>query len=281
MTTLDHPLVSQLTDWGQDIAREYERASKKGGKSSPSDIAEFRETIVGDFVATFFPFPFRITKGVIKGRDSASTDVVLLNPNHPFTANNAKKSSLILADGVEAAIEVKSDSASVAEIKSALKQVAKTKTLRRLNHSLLATAAIGGQKLTGDSRLQYEDYWREVPSFVFFEKAPSDPKNAVARIASELDGFPMRSRPDVIVINMSGIILTEKLGCQFGYSGVGTFYEEWGELTLAGFLMFLNMIPSASLRLQKPFLTEYLRPLRAELIKSQLGVGSGPTNNVG
>ena len=170
MTTRDHPLVTQLMDWGSDIAREYERAS---------------------------------------------------------------------------------------------------------SHSLLATATFGGERPSGEKRLQYEDYWREIPSFVFFEKPPKDADKSVAKIASALSNMPVRSRPDVIVINMAGIIVNEKLGHQFGYKRPGAFYEEWGELALAGLLLLLNAIPSASLRLQKPFLIQYLAPLRAELPKRNLEVGSG------
>jgi hypothetical protein len=275
----NHPLGAQLRDWGEDIGREYERASAKGGKASPSDVAEFRETIVSEFVASYFPFPFRMAKGVIRdvrGLDSASTDVILLNPIHPYTANNSKKSSLILADGVEAAIEVKSDSGKAAEIQSALSKVAKTKRLRRVNHSLLATAKIGGKRLSGEQRVRYEDYWKEVPAFVFFEKPSPDPAKAASEIASALSSFPMRSRPDAIVINMGGIIVNEKLGSQFGYVRPGAYYESWGELTLAGFLLLLNMVPSASLRLQPPFLAQYLEPLRAQLSIQELNVGMAP-----
>jgi hypothetical protein len=268
-----HPLVKQLKEWGEDIAREYERASDKGGKKSPSDVAEFRESVVSAFVETFFPFPYRTTKGVIRdinGLESASTDVILLNPVHPHTWRNSSKASLILADGVEAAIEVKSDSQSKAEIDSALRQVAKTKSLKRLNHGLLSTAKIGGERLKGDLRESYEDYWREVPSFVFFEKASSDPEGSLPIISAALQKYPSSLWPDFIVINNGGIVVNERLGHVFGYDRPVLVFERWAELTVAGFLLFLNMIPPASVRMQSPFLKKYLEPLRSTLPKHEL-----------
>jgi len=86
---------------------------------------------LADFIKKYFPFPFRLAKGQIIdsfGKESASIDCILLNPNHPYTTNsNEKHFSAILSDGVDVAIELKPDLNSEKEIHRSLKQIKSVK----------------------------------------------------------------------------------------------------------------------------------------------------------
>ena len=81
------------------------------GKGTPQEIADRREELFHSFFIKYFPFPFRITKGNIidsYNNRSASIDCVILDPSHPYTIDaKNNKASVILADGVDYAIEIK------------------------------------------------------------------------------------------------------------------------------------------------------------------------------
>ncbi len=74
-------------------------------------MSDWREETVKSFLEKYFPFPHRIVKGNIIdtfGRRSDSIDCIVLSPAHPYTIDNiSKKASVIFADGVDYAIEVK------------------------------------------------------------------------------------------------------------------------------------------------------------------------------
>ena len=73
----------------------------------------------------YYPFPYKIAKGRICdsfGYESCSVDYVILNPIHPSTYD-AKTNicSILLADGIDFAIECKSNLNSNEEIERVLK----------------------------------------------------------------------------------------------------------------------------------------------------------------
>jgi len=95
------------------------------GRGTPQEIATFRETALQSTLRTYFPFPFRVAKGGIVdsyGRISGSVDCILVNPMHPYTIDRHENFKLILADGVDAAIEVKPDISEKGELYRGLEQ---------------------------------------------------------------------------------------------------------------------------------------------------------------
>src|ERR687893_2310391 len=101
-----------------DVEKQFRVASIQG-RGTPQEIAEFREHALQDFLRNYFPFPYRIAKGGIldhTNERSDSIDCILLNPVHPYTINRYEKFKVILADGVDAAIEVKPDISSSSEL---------------------------------------------------------------------------------------------------------------------------------------------------------------------
>jgi len=260
----DHPLIQQLVDWSADISREFERSRIKGGKS-PSDIADQRENIVGEFLQNFFPYPFSITKGVIRdfdGKESASVDRVILSPNHPKTFNDKGLASLILADGVRAAIEIKSSPMSNDEIEAFVAQSKKTKKLRRKEHSLLLTGLSGLKKQLGDKYPEFEDYHKEIPYFVFFLEKPANTDTCVRKILDRLESENRREMPDFVVINGVGIIVNEKFAGRIGYPQEGYYFEEWNERSAGGFIFYLNTVPKNDLEMSESIMSLYLRPIQ-------------------
>lgn len=266
----EHPLIKLLKNWGEDITREFERAALKGGTKSPSDIADFRENAVGDFLSTFFPFPYRITKGVIrdyKGRESASIDRVILAPNHPNTIHKADKASLILADGVEAAVEIKSDPSALSEIKAFVKQSQKTKLIRRKKDNNFDFLLKNKKKLNDNQIATFKEFCREIPYFVFFEKSEIDLGKCLNKIYKTIETIQIRELPDFIVLNGNGIIVIEKVANVYGYNKPGIYFEYWQENTIPGFLLFLNNIHSAQMQISEPIMNHYLPEIRKNILR--------------
>ena len=88
-----------------------------------------------------FPFPYRITKGNIidsYNQRRASIDCIILDPSHPYTIDSKnKKASVIFADGVDYAIEIKGNLTDKDEIERALKQIESVKKLTRVRNGLI------------------------------------------------------------------------------------------------------------------------------------------------
>lgn len=94
----------------KEIAASFEKASIEG-EGTPQEVSDRREEVVKGFLMKYFPFPYRVVKGNIIdsfGNRSNSIDCIVLNPSHPHTVDPLNgKASIIFADGVDFAIEVK------------------------------------------------------------------------------------------------------------------------------------------------------------------------------
>ena len=128
-------LIELLRTETKEIATSFEKASIEG-EGTPQEVADRREEVVKRFLGKYFPFPFRIVKGNIidsHGNRSNSIDCIVLGPSHPYTVDPVNgKASVILADGVDFAIEVKPDLAQKTEIERGLEQIRSVKRLRRV-----------------------------------------------------------------------------------------------------------------------------------------------------
>ena len=139
-------LYQLLREDGIELEAKFRKASIEG-KGTSQEVADFREHAVQDFVARFFPYPHRITKGKLRdsfGAISDSIDCIVCNPNHPYTVDSHGKFRLLLVEGIDVAIEVKPDIASSAELRRGLEQGLSVKALKRaspptLNASTLPT----------------------------------------------------------------------------------------------------------------------------------------------
>lgn len=234
------------------------------GKGTPQEISDFRENYFKGFVARYFPFPHRITKGKIRDSHSnisASIDCIVINPNHPYTIDNQKKFNIILADGVDLAIEVKPDISSASELHRGLKQIQSVKRLQRREGPLW---------FKNTYPVDVVDYSKRIPSFIFAMKAKSNIIDTFRDIQGYYQKFnvPLNEQVDFVVVNDIGIISNYK--CEKYSIAVdltttkkltGFFFEEWKELTTVGFILWMNNVPHACNILQENILNYYMGDL--------------------
>ncbi len=126
----------------EQMEREFAKASACG-KGTPQEVADFREGYFHGFIRRYFPFPYQVAKGNIGGffmnHSSDSIDCIICNPIHPHTVDLSGRYSLILAEGVDSAIEVKPDISKKDELIRGLHQIQSVKKIVRfdpLGHQL-------------------------------------------------------------------------------------------------------------------------------------------------
>lgn len=224
------------------------RKSSIEGKGTPQEVSDRRESVVKKLLEKYFPFPFRIAKGNVvdsKGNRSASIDCLVLNPEHPFTVSEDNNFSVILADGVDFAIEVKPDLNSKQEIERALKQIQSVKNLTRAKSDTL------GNKL-------------KIPGIIFSNTTYSDLSlllNTIVNYYVEND-IKRSHQFDLLAINNRCLIINMRNGSYFYPKspsiGEGLFYLNSKSQTLAALLFYINGLPLSSLRMDTAIITKYL-----------------------
>ena len=175
----------------------FSKASLEG-RSTPQEVADRREELIKAFFKKYFPFPNRVVKGNIidsYGEESDSIDCIILNPAHPYTIDSKNsKASVIMADGVDFAIEVKGELNSKKEIQRALRQVFSVKKLQRVKQN---TSGKGNE------------YFKKIPTIIYtngIKKNQNDFVNDILEYyipnkISRLYQFDMIVSPDAIIYN--------------------------------------------------------------------------------
>lgn len=271
-------LLSVLRDDADTIARRFKTAGLEG-KGTAQEIADYREHAVQNFVGTYFPFPFRVTKGVIRdhtGARSMSVDCILLNPVHPHTVDTHGKFRLIFADGVDAAIEVKPDISRKGLVSEALEQSLSVKSLRRAEPVVRIARLLGQPKMTPEEKA----HAARLPSFVYAMKGKV---NLLDTAREVVDFYTARKidrvdQIDAIVVHGVGILANYQYVGQFGWRTEGTtaasmppgkhvgwVFETWGRDTLAGLLLHLNAVYPSIIRTARPVLDHYLMGIQVGL----------------
>lgn len=248
-------------------AREIDHFFQKAcieGKGTPQEVSDRREVAVKKFLEKYFPFPYRIAKGNIRdsyGNSSNSIDCVILNPAHPYTVSDDEKYSIILADGVDVAVEVKPDLSSKDEIHRSLKQIASVKRLTRRNHGLLLTSKYTKEQI---------DTAKKIPTFIFGNKTYTSIRTLIKAIVDFYlsENIPQEEQFDFIVINNRCIIFNfKKCSHYLTTETEGIYFTETGEMTVAGFLFWLNELPQSAPRMSSPVLKHYIN-LKNEQIQT-------------
>jgi len=252
-------LYQLLREDGVELESKFRKASIEG-RGTSQEIADFREHAIQEFIERFFPYPHRITKGKIRdsfGSMSDSIDCVVCNPNHPYTVDSRGKFRLLLAEGIDAAVEIKPDIASSAELIRGLEQGLTVKQLKRANPPTLMR---GGW--------EYDRAFR-VPFVMFAMRCKADPIATGREIAAFYGErqTEMLQQADFVVVNGVGIFMnftSESLYCWGNAETLpnrtGWFFEQWAENTLAGFVWRLQLLAHASIKMQDDVLPRYLAP---------------------
>ncbi|MFE1246064.1 DUF6602 domain-containing protein [Fictibacillus sp. NPDC058756] len=243
-----------------EIQTRFIRSSIEG-KGTSQEVSDFREHAVQSFVERYYPFPYRISKGGIYdsyGKRSDSVDCLILNPNHPHTVDSRGKHSLIIADGVDVAIEVKPDISVKNELHRGLTQGISVAQLRRQNNAII---------FKKNFPEYINEYAKQIPFFIFSMKCKKNVLDTIKEIKEFYteNNTPINEQVDVIIIFNLGLLVNYKYKEQFCWNQeysdevkAGWFFEEWKEDTLAGFLFHLNRVYSAEPRMTEPILTKYL-----------------------
>jgi hypothetical protein len=259
-------LIDILRIDSSELRTSFQKASLQGG-GTPQEVADYRETSFSNFISRYFPFPHRITKGKIHDsydNVSASIDCLVINPAHPYTIDSSGKYTLILADGVDIAIELKPDLSTKSELVRGLVQAISVKRLRRAKSPILL------------KRKQPEhiiEFSRTIPVFIFSMEAKTNPLDTAKEIADYYaeNQTPLIEQIDHVIINDCGIISNYKYPeiSHISDKSTGLIFEEWKDLTLGAFMAKMNDVFYATATISDSILQRYIgdiKPNNAYLI---------------
>lgn len=254
-TFLENDLVNLLTGEAEELSNAFRKAGKEGRKT-PQEIADRREAEVKSFLEKYFPFPFRIVKGNIidsYGQRSGSVDCVILNPSHPYTISKTNHlPSVIMADGVDAAIEVKGSFVGD-ELIRGLKQVREVKKLMRRRTGLLLLKKHSGGVQESNKR---------IPSFIFCESTYVEPLKMVEEIVNFYVSEQVKSLEqfDFIVVNNRFLAINYRKDYFLSHPGglEGIAIAEYGPQTLCSFLLWLNRLNKSEPKMSSSVIEHYL-----------------------
>lgn len=253
---MENKLIDILKIEALEIKTSFEKASIEG-KGTPQEVADRRERIlVKSFLEKYFPFPYRITKGNIidkYGARSNSIDCIVLNPSHPYTIDPRNDSaSIIFADAVDYAIEVKPDLANKIEIERALNQIRSVKKLKRKRHGLIFESKYSKEIIENA---------KHIPTFIFADKTYVEIRNLIAHIVNYYvdNNVPKNEQFDFIVINNRVILFNARKDSYISFGDYeGILYSETKENTLAVFLLYMNKMPRSQAEMGENIIEIYL-----------------------
>jgi len=115
---------------------------------------------------------------------------------------------------------------------------------------------------------------QKIPCFLFSNRAKADPIQTACEVYNYYvdQEIPLEHQIDFIVVNKVGIISnykypeTSRAGDDTTGRKTGIVFEEWGPLTIAAFLLYLNLVPHATSTLAEPVLPRYLAQIRPNKI---------------
>ena len=245
-------LIELLQMETKEIAVSFQKASIEG-EGTPQEVADRREEVVKRFLEKYFPFPYRIAKGNIIdsfGNRSNSIDCIVLNPSHPYTVDPVNgKASVIFADAVDYAIEVKPDLSQKKEIERGLEQIRSVKKLMRVR--------------TGLAKKPEEiERAKHIPAFIFSDKTYVDMRTLISHITDYYveNAVPKEEQFDLLVVNNRAIVINFGQKAKFQKKDIEMIGVcDTGEDTLATFLILMNILPKSEPEIDKNILRIYLQ----------------------
>lgn len=235
---------------------DFELSREKFG--SPVDIGTDRVNILKDFLANYLPRYFGFGNGeIIDTYDSRSgqVDIILCNQFHPFTYNE-EGLGLFLAEGVDWAIEVKSNLTT--ELEKGMLQVRRIKGLKKKPQE--------GDMARSSTSIIHRN---QIPCLLFGYESPSigtlrdNIKQLVSRLQLSKDEIP-----DAVVVLNKGIIFNISEGDSLkievgGNRKYGIVGMELKEDTLFEMLRFLSEY-MPQMVYQRPIISRYApSPMKA------------------
>ncbi len=241
----------------EEINHFFKKASVEG-RGTSQEVSDRRELAVKKFLERYFPFPYRVAKGNIIdsfGLRSNSIDCIILNPCHPYTVSDENKYSVIFADGVDCAIEVKPDLSNKKEIVRSLDQIRSVKKLRRKKDDRI--------KLLNEKEIpEKEETRKQIASVIFSNKTFSDLEYLIKHIGNYYidNKIPRKEQFDLIVINGKGILYNSRKFSNINFPHhQGLYFINHEKNTLASFLLQLNKFPQPEEKFGVPVLNFYYK----------------------
>lgn len=246
---MENKLIELLKIELTEVQQGFKKASLEG-KGTPQEVADRREQVIHSFFEKYFPFPFRVTKGNIidsLGSNSSSIDCIILDPSHPHTIDSTnKRPSVLLADGVDYAIEVKGDLTSKEEIFRLLKQITSVKELTRKNCGVFI-----------DEERTPHHY--KIPCIIYTDETFKDIKMLLNYIFEyyQLKGIKRLKQFDVLVTSSSVIINSHPETINLNKKQ-GLLYIESNEYTLGVMLFLMTLMPLVQPQFNDDVIKHYL-----------------------
>lgn len=248
----------------EQMQKDFEKASIEG-EGTPQEIADRNEGYVAAFLKKYFPFPYRVVKGIIidsYGNRSNSIDCLILNPAHPHTIDsNNDKASVIFADGVDYAIEVKSKLNSENEISRALEQIRSVKKLRRVRTGILFRDNLNEKQ---------RECIHTIPVCLFVNETYASVEHLLKVISTYYieNKVDILEQFDLIVLNNRALVYNMRPDTYINESsGRMLAYSECKKETLGLFLFELCQIPHSEPEIGENIMKIYLHGIRPNTIQ--------------
>lgn len=266
---MSNALIEIFRSEATRLGAEFELASSLGEGTS-AEVADHRENALRSLVRRFFPAPHHVTKGQIIAIDatrSQSIDCIVLSPAHPHLVDREEKFSMILADGVDLAIEAKGR-LDGPELTRYLNQSRSVKKTIRSKTPLLREQSRSKEELIGSQR---------IPTFAYCHESALRPETIAERVADWVsdNAVPWHERPDVIAIHDKGILLDTSSPTSVGGQILATdgrpglYWVDTAELTLGQTLACMSFGIPAVAPLSEPMIRRYATlPDKAQLLVS-------------
>lgn len=236
-------------------------------QNDKGNTGDAKEYSVQDFIGSYLTNEYRIQKGCIynKTTHSNNIDCVILAPNHPVLTT--PKRSVILAEGVYAAVEIKPDIYDKNEFSRGLEQVKSIKSLERKTYLPELTNLLGTEPAP--------DFAKKIPCILFSNKSLK-PQDTVDFLKGKLASgeLTIYDLPDMILTLDNGLyvfspdIKRTPFGNWFLKNTQGFtettllhFCETTKAQTLTLFLLHLLNLPSPILKTSDFILNEYIQEI--------------------
>jgi len=239
----------------QELKLGFSKASLEG-KGTPQEVADRREELVHTFFQKYFPFPYRVTKGNIidsYNKRSASIDCIILDPSHPYTIDSKNnKASIIFADGVDYAIEIKGALVDKDEIIRVLKQIKSVKELTRVRNGLLYEK-------------DRNEYTYKIPTIIFADKTYSNIETLIETIIDYYKDNKVKRlyQFDILIAGNYTIINSCKGQISLGEQK-GIFFKKTENETLAILLFLMSNMPLVQFTMNESIIEIYLNNIITE-----------------
>lgn len=233
--------LAEFRHWSEELGREFGRASRLGSGTA-QEVADHREAAFRALIERFYPRPKIVTKGQIlpvSGPKSNSIDCIVLNEAHPNLVDAGGKFSMILADGVDFAVEVKGR-LDGAELDRCLKQGLSVSRARCSRTPIvpMVTKQARDFGVARSTVVPFYSYWHEQALSV---------ETMCHRIRDWVltDQIDPLDRPIAYAIHDRGVLVDTTAPHSLSmylepFFGAGLVWIERGDLTLGLFLVFLD-----------------------------------------